>query len=77
MASYAAYNSLFAKGWTIDVLAPPMPDVQTITLTTTSKFTAWSPETVTNSGATLKWAVTNGITIPVVEINDPTFNFAY
>ena len=73
-ASYSAYNNLLAKGWTIDVPTPPNPSLKLITITTTSKNTAWSPTAVVNSTATLKWAVTGGIVLPEVVIDDPVLN---
>ncbi|HEY9864990.1 MAG TPA: choice-of-anchor D domain-containing protein, partial [Candidatus Obscuribacterales bacterium] len=72
--SLIAYNNLVAKGWTIDVPAPAAPNTQVITLTTTSTNSSWSPATVTNSAALLKWAVSGGVSIPEVVINDPTFD---
>ena len=74
--SNAAYINLINNGWTIDVDAPPIQNVQTITLTTTSKSATWSPTTVTNTGATLKWSVSGGVTIPEDVINDPTFDLS-
>jgi hypothetical protein len=71
-----SYDNLVSKGWTIDVIAPPVPSVETIVLTTTSKSNAWSPFAIVNSGATLKWEVTGGVTIAEVEIDDPTFDLS-
>ena len=75
-ASLNAYNNLIARGWTIDVSAPPSPSVETITLTTTSTSAAWSPFSVVNQGATLKWEVSGGVTIPEVEVDDPTLDLS-
>ena len=75
ITSLTAYNNLIAKGWTIDVPAPLGPEV--ITLTTTSTSNAWSPFTVTNSGATLVWEASNGLIGTISQtIDDPTFDFS-
>lgn len=75
-AAGAAYASLTAKNWFIDVEAPPVVDVQEITFTTTSASANWSPESVVNSGNILKWSTTGAVTIAETEINDPTFDFS-
>ncbi len=49
---------------------------ETIVLTTTSTSSAWSPLVVANSGPTFTWEVSGGITIPEVEIDDPTFDLS-
>ncbi len=48
-----------------------------IILTTTSTSSAWSPDLVINSGATLKWSVSGGgVSIPETVIDDPTFDLS-
>ncbi len=71
-----AYNSLLGRGWTITGNAPPVQNIQTITLTTTSSSTSWSPQSVVNNGATLTWEATgNGIS-EIINADDPTFDFS-
>ena len=77
-AALEAYNSLIAKGWTIDV-DPPTTDsnnnTQSITLTTNSNDEFWSPNIITNSGATLKWSVSGGgVEIDEIVDNAPVLN---
>ncbi len=50
--------------------------LQSITLTTTSTSSTWSPAQVSNTGNILKWSVSGGITIPEIVINDPTLNLS-
>ena len=77
--SFDAYNSLIAKGWTIDVDSPlePAPEA-TMTLTTTSSLGAWSPELIVNSGAELIWtaAANDDFDGQTVIANDPVFDFS-
>ncbi len=50
-ASFAAYNSLIAKGWAIDVVAPPSgPDTEAPVIGVLS-----SPSNITSSSMTLDW----------------------
>ena len=50
---------------------------QNITFTTTSNRSTWSPVTVVNSGATLRWTASGGgITQQIVDADDPTFNLS-
>ena len=48
----------------------------TATIETTSTSGAWTPTTITNSGVTLKWEVTGGVTIAEQTINSPTFDLS-
>ncbi|MCB0472849.1 MAG: hypothetical protein KDC56_07300, partial [Flavobacteriaceae bacterium] len=74
--SYTAYNNLVTNGWTIDVSSPPAPNTKTIVLTTNSTLATWSPEHIINTGATLKWSVSGGVTIPEVVADDPTLDLS-
>ena len=47
-----------------------------ITMSSTSVSSGWSPTQITNSGSTLEWTVSNGVTIAKTTINDPTFDFS-
>ena len=47
-----------------------------ITLTSTSVLASWSPTSVVNTGATLDWTVSGGLTIAETTIDDPTFDFS-
>ncbi len=50
-ASFAAYNSLIVKGWSIDVVAPPSgPDTEVPVIGVLS-----SPSNITSSSMTLDW----------------------
>jgi hypothetical protein len=42
----------------------------------TSTSGSWSPDSISNSGTTLDWTVSNGVTIAKTTINDPTFDFS-
>ena len=44
-------------------------------ITTSSKSSAWTPQNVTNSGSTLVWKATGGITQTIIA-NKPTFNLS-
>lgn len=47
-----------------------------MTLTSTSVLNPWSPDSVVNSGTTLDWTVTGGVTIAKTTVNDPSFDFS-
>jgi Leucine-rich repeat (LRR) protein len=47
-----------------------------LTLSTTSTSATWSPNLVTNSGATLTWDVTGDITPTSQNVDDPTFDLS-
>ena len=77
MAAQPAYDNLIAKGWMIDVSGPIAPIVETITLTTTSVNSTWSPPLVVNNGPTLKWEATNALIGTLTQdVNDPSFDFS-
>jgi len=50
--------------------------IPALTMSSTSVSNSWSPYTITNSGSTLEWTVSNGVTIAKTIINDPTFDFS-
>ena len=74
--AYEAYNNLIDRGWSIDASSPPAPDVKSIVLTTTSTSSTWSPSSIINSGATLKWTVTGGVEIDEIVENDPILDLS-
>jgi len=47
-----------------------------ITMSSTSVLANWSPQTIINTGTTLDWTVSGGVTIAKTTINYPTFNFS-
>jgi len=49
-------------------------EAPTMTLSTTSTSSTWSPDNVTNPGDILFWTVTGGIEIAETEVDDPTFD---
>jgi hypothetical protein len=51
------------------------PADQVLYMETTSTSATWSPQTVTNSGATLHWEVTGAATYSV-DVDDPSFDFS-
>ena len=51
-------------------------DIPALTMSSTSVSNSWSPSQITNSGSTLEWTVSNGVTIAKTIINDPTFDFS-
>ena len=76
-AAQPAYDNLIAKGWTIDVSAPQPPIIETMTITTTSTSSSWSPRSVTNTGNRLQWEASNGLIGTLTQLeNVPTFDFS-
>jgi len=47
-----------------------------ITMSSNSVSSSWSPTQITNSGSTLEWTVSNGVTIAKTTVDDPTFDFS-
>ena len=83
-SSYNAYQNLKNKGWTIDVPSPSGTDPgpsdpgssNSLTIRTTSKSSSWSPKEIINTGSTLTWNVSGGVSIGDKKINHPTFNLS-
>ena len=50
--------------------------IPALTMSSTSVSSGWSPSQITNSGSTLEWTVSNGVTIAKTTINDPTFDLS-
>ncbi len=77
MAAQPSYDNLITKGWTIDVDAPTPPVFSTITMTTTSNISAWSPRSVLNTGNVLVWEATNALIGTLTQTaNVPVFDFS-
>ncbi len=78
-ASLTAYNNLIAKGWTIDVPAP-VPNIETITLKTTSNNSVWQLGRMKNDGGlTLHWKAefeNTGTLIQEFDDDRPIFDFS-
>jgi len=84
-SSLNSYQNLINKGWAINVPSPSgtgtgtgevVGDGNTITIQTTSKSSSWSPSEIVNTGATLIWSVSGGVSIGEKKINDPTFDLS-
>ena len=45
-------------------------------MSSNSVSSSWSPTQITNSGSTLEWTVSNGVTIAKTTVDDPTFDFS-
>ena len=50
--------------------------IPALTMSSTSVSSTWSPFQITNSGSTLEWTVSNGLTIAKRIVNEPTFDFS-
>ena len=77
LASQPSYDNLIGKIWLIDVSAPIAPITETITFTTNSTSSSWSPSNFTNSGNIPTWEATgSGIATQQVTANLPDFDFS-
>jgi len=50
--------------------------IPALTMSSTSVSNSWSPSLISNSGSTLEWTVSNGVTIAKTTADNPTFDFS-